>query len=88
MILIDKIMISCKQATYLHEKKKEVKLDGLEHLGLWIHLLYCKFCSRFIKQVELIEAATRKFYKQEESLHLPAERKEALKKAFEETLNK
>ena len=88
MILIDKIMISCKQATYLHEKKKEGKLDLAERFGLWVHLLYCKFCNLFIKQVEQLESAARKFYQNTTSYHLSSERKAGLQKAFDEQRGK
>ena len=88
MILIDKILISCKQATYLHEKKKEGKLDAPEKFGLWVHLLCCKFCRLFIKQVEQLEASTRRFYQNDQAFHLSPSRKAELKKAFDEQLKK
>lgn len=87
MILIDKIAISCKQATYLHEKRKEGKLDNTERFGLWLHLLYCKFCRLFIRQVEQIESVTRGFYQNTGHIHLSPERKADLQKAFDEKLN-
>jgi predicted anti-sigma-YlaC factor YlaD len=87
MILIDKILINCKQATYLHEKKKEGKLDAMERFGLWVHLLYCKFCRLFIKQVEQLESATRKFYQNTERFNLTPERKAEIQKAFDDKLN-
>lgn len=88
MILVEKIVISCKQATYLHEKKKEGKLDGIERFGLWFHLLYCKFCKLFVKQVEQIESMARKFYKRNENLHLSDTRKSEMQKAFDTELKK
>lgn len=89
MSMLNKIMISCKQASYLHEKKVEGKLDSAERLGLWIHLLYCRFCRRFIKQVELLKAEAHKFYHTaEQRFHLSPTRKAELQKAFDEQLKK
>ena len=88
MILIDKILISCKQATYLHEKKEEGRLDGAEQFGLWVHLLYCKFCRLFIKQVEQLEVSTRRFKQNDHAFKLSPERKARLEKAFGEQLKK
>ena len=89
MSILNKIAISCKQATYLHEKKKEGKLDGAERFGLWFHLLYCKFCKLFIKQTELLQSATHKLLQTAETkFHLSPSRKTELQKAFEEELKK
>ena len=88
MILFDKIMISCKQATYLHEKRKEGKLDGMEKFGLWVHLVYCRFCALFIKQMAQIEVAANRFYQNTERFNLSDKRKAEIKKAFDEQLNK
>ena len=89
MSILNKIVISCKQATYLHEKKKEGKLDGMEGFGLWLHLLYCKFCKLFIKQSEFLQTATHKLYQTAEpKFHLAPTRKAQLQKAFDEELKK
>jgi len=88
MSFLNKIMISCKQATYLYEKKKEGKLDAPERFGLWVHLLYCRFCRLFIRQVEQIESAAHKFYQNTERFRLPGDKKVALQKAFDEELKK
>jgi hypothetical protein len=89
MSMFNKIFINCKQATYLSERKREGKLDGAEGLGLWIHLLYCKFCKQFVKQVEFLQAQTQKLYQlAEQRFHLTPTRKAALQKAFDEQLKK
>jgi hypothetical protein len=60
----------------------------MERFGLWFHLLYCKFCKLFIRQVEQLESATRKFYQNTERFHLSAERKAGMKRALDVHLNK
>lgn len=57
---MSKLFIKCRQATYLHEQKKEGKLSLAERFGLWLHLLYCGICRLFVKQVEEIEQASGK----------------------------
>lgn len=52
---MSKLFINCKQATYLHEQKKEGKLSIAERFGLWLHLLVCGICRLFVKQVEEVE---------------------------------
>ena len=89
MSILNTIAISCKQATCLHEKKNEGKLDAMEGFGLWVHLLYCRFCKLFIKQVEILETASHKLNQTAETkFHLTPTRKAELRKAFEEELKK
>jgi hypothetical protein len=57
---MSKLFINCRQATYLHEQKKEGKLSLAERFGLWLHLLYCGICRLFVKQVEEVEQACGK----------------------------
>jgi hypothetical protein len=88
MILLHKIVISCKQATLLHEKMKEGKLDAPERFGLWIHLLYCKFCKRFIQQMQKLEASMHHYAQNAEKLQLTPQAKASMKKAFTKELDK
>ncbi|HRG87934.1 MAG TPA: hypothetical protein PLW44_02875 [Chitinophagales bacterium] len=46
--------MTCKEATYLHEIKKEGKLTLSQRVGLWVHLLYCNLCRRFVKQTDVL----------------------------------
>lgn len=46
--------MTCKEATYLHEIKKEGKLTLSQRVGLWVHLLYCNLCRRFVKQTDIL----------------------------------
>lgn len=55
MGLLSAFKMSCKQATYLHEKKKEGKITFTETIGLKIHLLYCSLCRMFFKQIDELE---------------------------------
>ncbi len=55
MNLFETFIISCKQATYLHTKKVEGKLSFAEKVGLKLHLLYCRICRLFFKQIDELE---------------------------------
>lgn len=47
--------MTCREATYLHEQKKEGKLTFGQRLSLGFHLLYCHLCRLFVKQAEQLE---------------------------------
>ncbi len=46
---------NCKQATLLVLKKKEQRLSIAERASLFIHLLFCDPCKRFVKQSDFID---------------------------------
>lgn len=47
--------MTCKEATYLNELKKDGKLSFSQRMGLWVHLLYCNLCRRFVKQSAMLD---------------------------------
>ncbi len=47
-------MLSCKETTRLIHKSMDESLDWKEHLGVKMHLLMCRFCRRFKKQLQWI----------------------------------
>ncbi|WP_291913620.1 hypothetical protein [Chitinophaga sp. CB10] len=63
----------CKDATLLAEKRLQEKLSFRERFGLGLHLLYCKYCRRFMKQGRIIAAATEQLLQHDESLTLDAQ---------------
>lgn len=46
------LKMNCKEATYLHEKQKDLKLSFGEKVGLHLHLLFCSICKLFFKQMD------------------------------------
>ena len=48
-------MYSCKKATELISMGREIKLRPHQRLMLWMHVLMCRFCNRFKKQVHDID---------------------------------
>ena len=49
------MLYSCKKATELISIGREMKLRPHQRLMLWMHVLMCKFCSRFKKQVHQVD---------------------------------
>ena len=47
-------IIPCTQATFLMSKKEERALTLSETFQLYIHLMICEFCRRFLKQMNII----------------------------------
>jgi hypothetical protein len=52
-------IIPCTQATFLMSKREERALTFSETIHLYIHLLVCDFCRRFLKQITLIAKAAK-----------------------------
>lgn len=53
-------MINCQEATMLSSKRIEEKLGMIESFKLKLHLMLCKPCSFFAKQVEIINSTLKK----------------------------
>lgn len=60
--LMKKLMLSCKKATELIEKKLSNHLNPLESVQLFfhLHLLVCTACRRYEEQSRLIESLLAK----------------------------
>jgi len=56
----NKIMINCKEATYLFSKSLDTKLCFFNNLKLKFHLMMCKHCKRFSLQIKKIEKINNK----------------------------
>ena len=47
-------IIPCTQATFLMSKREEHELTLRERFQLYVHLVICEFCRRFLKQTKWI----------------------------------
>lgn len=89
MNLFQALKMTCKDASFLHEKMREGKLSFAELLGLRLHLLYCRLCRMFFKQLDELEKHTHRFSQSEKTnASLAASSKEKMKQAFEHELKK
>ena len=53
--VMNTIMLSCRQATEMIEKKMHCRLEGMQGVQLKMHLAMCKYCRRYNKQTHLID---------------------------------
>lgn len=59
-------MLSCKQVSRLLSEGNERTLGLWERFNLRLHLLMCRGCTRFHKQLDFINTAMRRFRERDE----------------------
>jgi len=52
-------MLSCKEVSLLLSKSCDQTLSWQQRLAVQLHLLYCRGCARFGKQLRFLRAAGR-----------------------------
>ncbi len=50
-------MLSCKRVAQLASESLDRSLTLQERLLLRFHLLFCKFCSRYVRQLKFVQRA-------------------------------
>jgi len=81
-------MLSCKDVTQLLSESMDASLPIGKRIGVRFHLLICKFCMRYERQLLLIRETTRRLAAIEEAPGLPAgealsgEARERIRKAL------
>lgn len=53
-------MLSCKDVTRLISESMDTSLPVGKRIGMRLHLLICKFCSRYERQLLLIRETVRR----------------------------
>ena len=56
---IREISPSCREAARLQSRALDEKLSIRQRLGLRIHLLLCRWCRRYGKQIQFLRGAAR-----------------------------
>lgn len=59
-------MLSCKDVTRLVSESMDRSLPPGKRIGVRIHLLLCRFCARYERQLLLIRETVRLFVAEEE----------------------
>jgi thioredoxin-related protein len=77
----------CKDASYLKTKEEFHKLSFSEKALLIFHLSICKYCRRFVKQVNTIEALLRLRAGQSD-LKISPQKKQSINQLITENLQK
>lgn len=81
--MMNLIMLSCKKATELIEKRLVTKLSPVEKIQLSMHTAMCNTCKTYEKQSDIIEKSLEKMQQKEsEPMKLAAEKKEEILKIF------
>lgn len=59
-------MLSCRDVTQLLSQSMDYPLPLGKRIGMWLHLLMCKFCARYERQLLLIRETVRRLVATEE----------------------
>ncbi|HEX5539542.1 MAG TPA: zf-HC2 domain-containing protein [Methylophilaceae bacterium] len=79
-------MLSCKQASQLVSQSFDRPISVRERLALGFHLMICKFCRRFARQLLQISRAIHsltRHMEQDESLQLSPQAKQRIVESLE-----
>lgn len=64
--MVNKINITCKQASFLMNKKQETPISYFEKLRLYIHIIKCKTCKIYQRQLfallKMVSKKEKKLY--------------------------
>jgi hypothetical protein len=55
-------MLSCKEVTTLHATDGVLTASFLTRVGYRLHLMMCRHCSRYVRELARIRAAVRSLY--------------------------
>ena len=85
--MMNKLMLTCEQSTYLMSIKSFRKLKLTEAFKLRMHLLACIYCRRFNRQNKIIDSGIKDLlHPEHEHLHrLSKEKKEEIQKTINQT---
>lgn len=54
-------MLKCREATRLMSEAQDRELESAEHLSLRLHLVTCRGCRAYRRQMDFLRAACRAF---------------------------
>jgi len=54
-------MLKCREATRLMSEAQDRELESGEHLSLRLHLMTCRGCRAYRRQMDFLRAACRAF---------------------------
>ncbi|MCW3078285.1 MAG: hypothetical protein JWO32_2894 [Bacteroidetes bacterium] len=78
----------CKDASYLETKADYATLTFSEKMLYNFHLATCRYCRRFVKQVNQIEALLKKSKSVETGIIMAEEKKLAINQLITDNLSK
>lgn len=57
--ILAQLLMSCRQAARAQSERLEHPLPRAQSLGLWLHLLICRWCRRYGHQIKFLSQAAR-----------------------------
>jgi len=81
--VISQLSPSCRQASRLQSEGMDRPLTFLEGLGLRIHLLLCKWCRRYGKQLKFLSRAAHQCEDHQPAPKLSPEARERIKQRLQ-----
>ena len=79
-------MFNCKKVTYLVSESLDRKLSLYQRMGMRIHLMMCKFCSRYQKQLLLLRKTVRLYSESSEDPDLSIQLSPEIGKRIKESM--
>lgn len=84
-------MLNCKQTSQLVSQSLDRRLTLQERFAVRVHLLICKYCRRFSRQLMAMRVGLQRMTQSVEentTLHMPSESKARIAKALESKINR
>lgn len=85
-------MFNCKEVTRMVSESLDRELSFHQRVGLRMHLLMCKFCSRYQRQLLFLRETARLYTEHSEdiepSIKFPSEVRERIKRTVHDILDK
>ena len=75
------MMLSCEESSFLVSKSLEQKLTFKERINLRMHLLSCKFCLRYMKDIKVLDDYLKSNHKKYSHHQLNRDEKERIESA-------
>lgn len=81
-------MLSCHEVSRLVSESLDRKLPFRQRLGVRLHLMMCRLCSRFLKQMKFLREAAHRLGEAEDGHNfskvvLPSEARERIQSAID-----
>ena len=83
-------MLTCKEATQLISKSLDHQLNWRERFKVRVHLITCKYCKRFLKQLTVLRNAfgqVTQSIEANDNIQLPAETKTRIIDSIESSMD-
>lgn len=64
-------MLSCKEATQLFSEGLDRELSFWQQMNLRFHVLMCRACARYTRQVQALDVAVSEHYRGDPSVQKP-----------------